>query len=477
MTTTIFRAKDILQQRIPPLSDSLPSSSSSSSKQISTSTSLSSTLTSGSIPTTPRTTTATTGTIIYAHPIVVYPEKHPNRKEYPYGNYPSYYEKRTEEQTKDLGTTTGALSSSTSTSTSKTNDSLSKSKASASDLSSQTRATTTTTTTTTTATTTQPPNKKQPYRIWKSTLSVLFPQSQSSSPMDHKNGNHNNNGTFHHHHHPEAMMMPLNELAKKVDMRLEFLDPSLFRGKRVLDIGCNSGLLTVFIAVHYKPFKIQGVDIDPSLIGKAQNFVLKTFSQISHQTYKQQKSSSLPLPGLQREKRDGDATTVDDVPYEAYFPRALHKIHGFLPVPPKTHTTEKLFPHNIELRVADWVTETRNQQDAEAEQWDVILACSLTKWIHLHHGDTGLKRFFQKIYRSLAPGGILLLEPQSFGTYCKRSKILPEMSATFKTIEFKPDQFQEYLLSPEVGFKEAVHLGHSEGSAKNFNRDIFMFRK
>lgn len=41
--------------------------------------------------------------------------------------------------------------------------------------------------------------------------------------------------------------MTLNELAKKVDIRFEFLDPSWFRDKRVLDIGCNSALLTIFI--------------------------------------------------------------------------------------------------------------------------------------------------------------------------------------------------------------------------------------
>ncbi|KAI8602760.1 Bicoid-interacting protein 3-domain-containing protein [Dissophora ornata] len=270
--------------------------------------------------------------------------------------------------------------------------------------------------------------------------------------------------------------MPLQELAKKVDLRLEFLDPSWFRGKRVVDIGCNAALLTVFIAMHYKPRKIQGVDIDPSLIGKAQNFILKTFSQISPQAYTQTRGGSGNNESSTVEEEE-EEEEEEDVPYEEYFPKSMHRIHGFLPVPKRTLRTEVLFPHNIELRVTDWVTETEDQQDTGAEQWDVILGFSLAKWVHLHHGDTGMKRFFQKVYRSLAPGGIFLLEPQAFETYNRRSKLTPVMQENYKAMTFKPQNFQEYLLSDKVGFREAMHLGHSEGGAKNFNRDIFLYRK
>ncbi|KAF9372260.1 hypothetical protein CPC16_002527, partial [Podila verticillata] len=41
----------------------------------------------------------------------------------------------------------------------------------------------------------------------------------------------------------------VQDLARQVDLRLEFLEPSWFYNKRVLDIGCNAALLTVFIGM------------------------------------------------------------------------------------------------------------------------------------------------------------------------------------------------------------------------------------
>ncbi len=51
------------------------------------------------------------------------------------------------------------------------------------------------------------------------------------------------------------------------------------------------------------------------------------------------------------------------------------------------------------------------------------------------------------------------------------------MKEHYDAMTFMPDHFRDYLLSDEVGFREGVLLGHSEGSAKNFNRDIYSFRK
>ena len=51
------------------------------------------------------------------------------------------------------------------------------------------------------------------------------------------------------------------------------------------------------------------------------------------------------------------------------------------------------------------------------------------------------------------------------------------MEENYKSIKFVPKKFEEYLLSSEVGFREVQLLGQSQGSAQNFNRPIFLFRK
>ena len=75
--------------------------------------------------------------------------------------------------------------------------------------------------------------------------------------------------------------------------------------------------------------------------------------------------------------------------------------------------------------------ETDEQLEAEKEEYDVILALSITKWIHLNWGDVGLKRFFRRIFRQLRPGGRLVLEPQAWPSYKRKKNLTVSHLKTF----------------------------------------------
>lgn len=63
------------------------------------------------------------------------------------------------------------------------------------------------------------------------------------------------------------------------DPRLRVLRPEWFRGKNVLDIGCNVGHLTLTVAQNMGPSLIVGVDIDSSLIRAARQNIRHYLSE------------------------------------------------------------------------------------------------------------------------------------------------------------------------------------------------------
>lgn len=53
------------------------------------------------------------------------------------------------------------------------------------------------------------------------------------------------------------------------DVRLKQLQEVWLRDKRILDIGCNTGVIDILLAMRYQPKLIIGVDIDHHLVKQA----------------------------------------------------------------------------------------------------------------------------------------------------------------------------------------------------------------
>ena len=55
----------------------------------------------------------------------------------------------------------------------------------------------------------------------------------------------------------------------------------------------------------------------------------------------------------------------------------------------------------------------------------------MSKWIHLNGGDVGMRRFFDRVYTALVPGGTFVLEAQPRESYIKARKLHPVRTFTF----------------------------------------------
>ncbi|KAI8059555.1 Bicoid-interacting protein 3-domain-containing protein [Gongronella butleri] len=269
-----------------------------------------------------------------------------------------------------------------------------------------------------------PPNKKKP------------------APMPARYGNYHN------------YYKSRRNTASTVDPRLAALDRDLFKDKKVLDIGCNSGNISILIAREMHPQHVLGVDLDEQLIQFA-NSNLRLANSLKPPA---DKAASLPA-------------NMDILLRSHYFPRALAVTHGNLPMRIPEGYQDRVFPFNCAFEACNWMDKA-----TEEEAYDTILALSITKWIHLHGGDDGLKAFFQKIYASLKPGGVLVMEPQAYAGYAKRAKADPEMQAHFEQIQFMTEQYEDYLTNT-VGFRSVKKLEQENVQSKGFDRELHVYTK
>ncbi|TRZ09796.1 hypothetical protein HGM15179_017330 [Zosterops borbonicus] len=241
------------------------------------------------------------------------------------------------------------------------------------------------------------------------------------------------------------------------DSRLRALKPEWFRGKEVLDVGCNVGHLTLSIAKRWGPSKMVGLDIDGRLIRSAR------------QNIRHYLSEGLGMEGGE----EGKGKTRKG------FPAALCASRGPIAAPqlPPDGPGAGEFPHNVVFVTGNYVPEREEAVGLQRPEFDVVLLLSLTKWVQLNWGDEGLKRLFRRAFRHLRPGGLLLLEPQPWESYRKRKGLTETTYRNYQRIRLRPEQFPAYLTSPEVGFERCELLGTPHHGSKGFQRPIYLFHK
>ena len=239
-----------------------------------------------------------------------------------------------------------------------------------------------------------------------------------------------------------------------LDPRLKILAtliPGIFAAKHCLDIGCNAGSVSIQLckcrkdtpatscnrllprlvdidqlaAFDFQAASVTGIDIDPKLIAQAEKLLALRASRAKPPT-------------------SGSAPVVD------YFPISAVLTHGYRIEPQNkaahsASTVSAAWPR-VTFFSADWAVPTAH--DVE-ESYDVILALSVIKWIHLQHRDAGLVAFFEKCASSLRTGGYLVIELQGWDSYQKavRPNHSPHFQQALKELELRPETSFDTLLA------------------------------
>lgn len=233
----------------------------------------------------------------------------------------------------------------------------------------------------------------------------------------------------------------------------------LFFGKDILDIGCNIGHITLSVARNFAARTVTGIDIDRTLINIARK-------NIKHYVNCVQSPASNEDNG---DHQDSDTN---------FFPMSMPINYGPVDVPGFTKSkNQKGFPYNVTFVQGNYVLEDDALLCSEQPQFDTILCLSITKWIHLNFGDAGLKQAFKRMHAQLRPGGVLVLEPQGWGSYARKKNLTERIYKNYQSIEFRPHKFTQYLLSPEVGFCKCEVVSIPPHPSKGFQRPIHLFTK
>ncbi|KAF2629400.1 Bin3-domain-containing protein [Macroventuria anomochaeta] len=208
---------------------------------------------------------------------------------------------------------------------------------------------------------------------------------------------------------------------------LTTLVPGNFTAKTCLDVGCNAGNVSNQLAFDFHAASVTGVDIDPKLVAQAEKLLALRSSRARPPT--------------------GDSQLIVD-----YYPVSAVLTHGYR-VEPNRKVSRTSSPASttsdwpcVQFFSADWVASANR---AISGPFDVILALSVIKWIHLEHLDEGVRTFFRKCATCLRSGGHLVIELQTWDSYEKavRPNHSPHFSENLKQLTYRPETSFDGLLA------------------------------
>lgn len=250
-----------------------------------------------------------------------------------------------------------------------------------------------------------------------------------------------------------------NYYAHRTEDRIELLRPlNLFQGKTVLDLGCNAGQVTKAVITSCGARRSVGIDIDQELIAQAEGRWIndhRLAPEGGANAAEDQRIIAIDdsvVCGAGGEKREaaevqGCRFICSDFMLNDYF---------------TTFDMESSGEADLECSEAQTVVEAkhREKQDGERIRPDVILLLSITKWLHLNHGDVGLLSLFRALYDLLLPEGVLVIEPQEYLNYKKAVRKNRSLRTMFHTLQMRPN-FEVEL--EEIGFILLQVIEREEG--------------
>lgn len=254
-----------------------------------------------------------------------------------------------------------------------------------------------------------------------------------------------------------------------------FLKEEWFQGKACLDIGCNEGVVTAKIAELFRPRYILGIDSDRLLIDAASSRLKRLKYQANNNIAVPQNTGCDDEPPKKKPALFFTPRSVTSLSKSvSSFSNSSRNVTSKPSVQTQLPLISQydLFPSNLSFQQRSIF----DMDISVGSRYDTILCLSVSKWIHLYHGDDGLVRFFQIMFDLLKQGGILILEYQPWKSYEKRKNVSQESMDNFATIQILPRLFEDVLVN-RIGFTTIERLGPPEEEARGFDRPILILRK